>query len=86
MKVRLVLSGRNYDRAEAVPEHLNLPEGCSIDDALRAVAEHVPPEKALPESCLVAVSGIHLGTLRNHKPRVLADGDELVLIAPVAGG
>ena len=86
MKVRLVVSGRNYDAADAIPEQLTLPEGSSVDEALQAVAELVAPEKALPESCLVAVSGTHLGTLRSHKPHVLTDGDELVLIAPVAGG
>jgi molybdopterin converting factor small subunit len=86
MRVRVVVSGRNYDTAEAIPQDLTLPEGCSVDEALRAVAEFCRQGNALPESCLVAVSGTHLGTLRSHKPEVLTDGDELVLIAPVAGG
>ncbi len=86
MKVRLVISGRSYDAAKTIPEHLTLPEGCSVADALKQVAKLIPGERGLPESCLVAVSGMHLGTLRSHRPRVLADGDELVLIAPVAGG
>ena len=86
MKVRLVVSGRNYDAARAIPEHLALPDGCSLDEALQAVAGLCPQGQGLPESCLVAVSGTHLGTLRSHKPQVLSDGDELVLIAPVAGG
>ena len=86
MKVRVVVSGRNYDTAEAIPPHLTLPEGCSVDEALQAVAECCRQGPGLPESCLVAVSGTHLGTLRRHRPHVLSDGDELVLIAPVAGG
>ncbi len=86
MEVRVVVSGRNYDTAEAIPRHLTLPEGCSVDEALQAVAEFCRQGPGLPESCLVAVSGTHLGTLRRHKPHVLSDGDELVLIAPVAGG
>ena len=86
MKVRLVISGRNYDTARAIPEQLTLPEGCSIDEALQSVAELYSPGQGLPESCLVAVSGTHLGTLRRHSPRQLQDGDELVVIAPVAGG
>ena len=86
MKVRIVVTGRRYDAANEIPEHLTLPEACSIDEALAAIARLCPAGKGLPESCLVAVSGTHLGTLRRHKPHVLSDGDELVLIAPVAGG
>ena len=86
MKVRVVVSGRNYDAARAIPEELVLPAGCSVDEALQAVGEFLSPAKALPGSCLVAVSGTHLGTLDNHEPHVLTEGDELVLIAPVAGG
>lgn len=86
MKVQLVISGRSYDAAAEVPAELTLPEGCSIDEALRALSELIPAGRALPDSCLVAVSGTHLGTLRRHSPRQLQDGDELVVIAPVAGG
>ena len=86
MKVRVVVSGRNYDTAEAIPQHLTLPEGCSVDEVLQAVAEFCRQGPGLQESCLVAVSGTHLGTLRRHRPHVLSDGDELVLIVPVAGG
>jgi molybdopterin converting factor small subunit len=35
---------------------------------------------------LIAVAGKHLGTLASHTPSPLADGDELTVIAPVAGG
>lgn len=86
MKVRVVISGRNYDLAESIPEYLTLSDGSSVDDALQALAELFPEGRPLPESCLVAVSGLHLGTVRSHMPRQLQDGDELVLIAPVAGG
>jgi molybdopterin converting factor small subunit len=86
MKVRVVISGRNYHAAQSVPEQLQLPEGSSLDDALAALAEHLNNGDRLPESCLVAVSGVHLGNLRSHRPRVLCEGDELLLIAPVAGG
>jgi molybdopterin converting factor small subunit len=84
--VQVVISGRNYDAAQSVPRRLELPEGCSLDEALGVVAGLFPPGERLPESCLVAVSGTHLGTLRKHRSRQLKDGDELVLIAPVAGG
>jgi molybdopterin converting factor small subunit len=86
MQVRLVVSGRGYDLAETLPEHLTLPEECSLDVALEKLAELLPDGKPLPESCLVAVSGRHLGTLGNYRSHELTDGDELVVIAPVAGG
>ena len=86
MKVKVVISGRSYETAESVPEHLTLPDACSLGDALRSLAEFLPVGRTLPASCLVAVSGTHLGTLGNHAPRELRDGDELVVIAPVAGG
>ncbi|MFH1269106.1 MAG: MoaD/ThiS family protein [Planctomycetota bacterium] len=86
MKVKVVISGRSYETAESVPEHLTLPDACSLDDALRSLAEFLPAGRTLPSSCLVAVSGTHLGTLGNHASRELRDGDELVVIAPVAGG
>ncbi len=86
MKVRVVISGRSYDTAAKMPEHVTLPEGCQIDEALQTVTELLPSGKGLPGSCLIAVSGTHLGTLDHHRPQVLADGDELVVIAPVAGG
>jgi molybdopterin converting factor small subunit len=86
MKVKVVISGRSYDAAESVPDQLALSDGSSLDDALEALAEFFPEGRTLPDSCLVALSGSHLGTLRSHASRDLEDGDELVLIAPVAGG
>ena len=86
MKVKVVISGRSYDAAESIPEYLTLPDGGSVDDALSALVGLFPKERPLPESCLIAVSGTHLGTIRSHGPRQLQDGDELVLITPVAGG
>jgi len=86
MIIRVVISGRGYDVADAVPEELSLDDGCSLDEALQAIAESLPEGRRLAESCLVAVSGKHLGTLRYHQAQRLKDGDELMLIAPVAGG
>ncbi len=74
------------DISHSSAERVTLPDGCSVDDALKVIAELIPDGKGLPESCLIAVSGTHLGTVRDHQPQILADGDELVVIAPVAGG
>ena len=86
MQVRLTISGRSYDAAAQIPDQLTLHEGSSLDDALQAIARLMPEGKDLPKSCIVAVSGKHLGTLGSHRPHTLEEGDELVLIAPVAGG
>jgi hypothetical protein len=85
MNVRLVYSGRGYDAAASLPGSLSLPDGSTLDDALRAIGK-TAQGFTLQASCLVAVSGIHLGTVAAHRAVRLHDGDEILLIAPVAGG
>jgi molybdopterin converting factor small subunit len=86
LNIQIVFVGRRYDAAQSLPDRLCLPEGATVDDALRTIAEQLPGDHPLLASCLVAVSGTHLGTLANHRPKTLKDGDELLLLAPVAGG
>lgn len=86
MKICVVISGRNYDAVPTIPQQLAVAEGATVDDALKILAASLPGGQKLPDSCLLVVSGNHLGTLRSHLPRKLSDGDELLLIAPVAGG
>ncbi len=83
MNVGLVISGRSYDTAGKLPDELTLEAGASVDVALAEVAKLTGE---LPASCLLAVSGTHLGTLGSHREHVLSEGDEIVVIAPVAGG
>ncbi len=86
MKVRILILGRAYDRTESLPDEITLPDGATLDDALARLESLAPGAEPLPETCLVAVSGNHLGTLGDHRAATLQDGDELALIAPVAGG
>ena len=86
MKIQVIFTGRSYQRANAIPDELSLPESATLDDALRALQADLPDEQRLPTSCLISVSGRHVGTLGSHGDCPLSDGDELVLIAPVAGG
>jgi molybdopterin converting factor small subunit len=86
MKIRLAITGRSYHTAEQLPDQITLPDASSVDDAISHLSERLPNGVELPASCLVAVSGEHLGTLGSHQSRQLVDGDELTLIAPVAGG
>jgi molybdopterin converting factor small subunit len=86
VRIRVVITGRGYHTAAGVPEAVELPDGASVEDALDAVSRHLPEGQSLPASCLVAVNGRHLGTIAGHRSVVLAEEDELTLIAPVAGG
>jgi molybdopterin converting factor small subunit len=86
MKIQIVYTGRSYQTAEELPSELTLAEHANVDDALAEIAHHLGDDSPLPASCLVAVCGEHVGTVASHANRQLNDGDELVLIAPVAGG
>ena len=86
VKIRLTIAGRSYHVAEKLPQSLELPAGASLDDALQQLAALLPADAALDPRCLVAVSGTHVGTLHSHRPHALRDGDELLVLAPVAGG
>ena len=86
MRIRVTFTGRSYQDAESLPDELSLPDSATLDDAISKLAEQLPGGEPLPPTCLVAVSGSHLGTVASHEARALTDGDELVLIAPVAGG
>ena len=85
MKIRIAITGRSYHLAEPLGDEMTLPDAASVSDALSAITEKLAGEQ-LPSSCLLAVSGDHLGTVANYQDRPLSDGDELALIAPVAGG
>ena len=86
MKIRIVFTGRGYDAGAELPPQLELPAGATTVAALQEIRRRLPADRDLPPSCLVAVQGRHLGTVGGHAPRELRDGEELVLIAPVAGG
>ena len=86
MKIKVIFTGRSYQLAKNLPAELTLSDEATLDDAIGVLQEPLTAEQRLPDSCLVSVSGEHLGTLASHRSRALADGEELVLIAPVAGG
>ncbi len=86
MKIRILYTGRSYTVAERLPAELSLADGSTTVDLLNQLESLLADDQPLPSSCLVAVAGEHLGTVASHATRALRDGDELVLIAPVAGG
>jgi molybdopterin converting factor small subunit len=54
--------------------------------ALKKMQQIASEEVMLPPTCLVIVNGRHLGTVASCESCVLRAGDELTLLAPVAGG
>ena len=86
MKVQVLFTGRSYQASGKLPDQLELPEGSLVSEALVNVQTRLSESDQLPQSCLLSVSGQHLGTIAKFKDRPLRGGDELVLIAPVAGG
>lgn len=86
MKIQISYTGRSYQTASLLPAEVTLDDGGTVADALRVLTSALSEDQQLPTSCLVAVSGEHIGTLANYADRPLGDRDELILIAPVAGG
>ena len=85
MGVRLLITGRMYHLATDFPDCLELAEQATLHDALQELSR-AAGNTPLPDSCLVAVNGDHVGTLGAHSSRALHHGDEVALIVPVAGG
>ena len=85
MKICITYLGRSYQHAQTLPEQIELESGSTISVAVQKV-NSLLGDAALPASCLVSVSGEHVGSVGSFADRPLQDGDELVLIAPVAGG
>ncbi len=86
MEIRIVVTGRSYHTAASIPPTLVLAEGASLDDALQQINEALDEGATLPGSCLIAIDNQHVGTVASHANMDLRCGQEMVLIAPVAGG
>lgn len=84
MKIKLTIVGRGQ-HATPAPGMLELRDGARLNDALGQLAATML-DAPLPATMLVVVNGRHVGTLSSHENVPLADRDELLLIAPVAGG
>ncbi|MHB8971297.1 MAG: hypothetical protein ACYC4N_12695 [Pirellulaceae bacterium] len=86
MRLKFTYMGRGYEHSSRLPDYLELPEVATVDVALGVLEQQLAGTRSLAGSCLVVVSGKHLGTVARHENIVLAATDELMLIAPVAGG
>ena len=81
MRVRCQFFARYAELLGAQGAPLELLEGATVADAVRAIRTDVPGGSALPERPLVAVNRAHA-----LYDRRLADGDEVALLPPLAGG
>lgn len=81
MKLRLQIMGRRSSGSETLPSELDLAPHATLYDVCAALRS-----TDLSPATLIVVSGKHVGTLGNHPPLVLRDGDDLLLLAPIAGG
>ncbi len=90
IKVHVLLKGRIGDGWKDVDEHLRVPAGTTLGRLVEvATAAGVPLREALEHSPHLTDTLMLNGErcpLDEHKERVLADGDELYLLAPLAGG
>lgn len=85
MQITIVFTGRHYDQA-ALPDALDLPDSATLAGAVTELASRITSDIPLPPTGLLAVNGQHCGTVASPADRTLVDDDELMIIAPVAGG
>lgn len=81
MKIRLRMFGGLAASAGVSEDSLELAEGATAASVIHAVAQRWPQAEAILERVSVAVN---LETVSRDQP--LADGDEVALLPPVAGG
>jgi molybdopterin converting factor small subunit len=90
IRVHLILKGRTATGWYDVDEHLVLPKGATLATLLEhARAKKLPLEEALATSPHLAHTLMHNGErcpVHGNLDRPLADGDQLYLLAPLAGG
>ena len=90
IKVHILIKGRIGDGWKDVDEHLRLPAGTTLGRLVEvASAAGVPLREALEHSPHLTDTLMLNGErcpMDEHRERVLADGDELYLLAPLAGG
>lgn len=91
MKVKVTLSAvqfRSLVDYESRSFHLDLGEGSTLGDAVRAVEEMLSAEiePLLERGNVRIMMNNSLVDYQNEKNRVLNDGDMLVFITPISGG
>jgi molybdopterin converting factor small subunit len=90
VKVHIVIKGRIGDEWRDVDTHLRVPQGTTLAKLVEsATAAGVPLRDAIANSPHLKDTMMLNGErcpLAEHGERVLVDGDEIYLLAPIAGG
>jgi molybdopterin converting factor small subunit len=90
IKVHLIIRGRIGAGWLDVDEQLKLPAGATLGGLIDAAeARGIPLREALTDSPHLAETLMHNGercAVADNLDRVLADGDQVYLLAPLAGG
>ena len=90
LKVHLLLKGRVGQGWVDVDRRIRVPEGSTLADFVRiADAKGIPLSQALESSPHLAHTLMLNGErcpVEDNRDRVLADGDRIYLLSPLAGG
>lgn len=90
VRVHLLLKGRIGDGWHDVDRRLRLPVGATLGTLLEVAEEQgIPLRRAIEESPHLRETLMHNGErcrVDDNLERVLEDGDQVYLLAPVAGG
>jgi MoaE-MoaD fusion protein len=79
--VRVLLFASYADLAGRATLELAVPRGATVRDVVQAVRQALPDGNRLPERPLAAVDRVHA-----RPDTVVADGAEVALLPPLAGG
>ena len=90
IRIHLLIKGRIGDTWRDVDEHVRVPVGTTLGQLVDiADAAHLPLREALARSPHLVDTLMINGErcpLGEHAGRALADGDQIYLLAPLAGG
>jgi molybdopterin converting factor small subunit len=90
VRIHVVIKGRIGDGWHDVDEHVRVPAGTTLDKLLEiADSAHIPLREALASSPHLTETMMLNGErcpFTANAERVLVEGDEIYLLAPLAGG
>ncbi len=90
MKIHILIRGRIGDDWKDIDKQLKLPDGTTLAQLVPlAEAAKIPIREALANSPHLAETLMLNGErcpFAEHRDRVLEEGDELYMLAPLAGG
>ena len=90
IRIHILIKGRIGDDWKDIDEHVRVPSGTTLGKLLEiADSAKIPLREALEHSPHLTETMMFNGErcpFRDNADRVLAEGDEIYLLAPLAGG